>query len=181
MIGLLIKIYNVYTFKIAKLRAFFWSTFLKKCGKNVYIKPGCKFFHPKGIEIGDHTLIGDNARIGGKFGVKIGSFVSFAGDIDVFTVRNSYEDWHKPLCFQGYTGSPVEIGDDVWIGTKAVIMPGVKIGRGAIIGASAVVTKDVPSYAIVGGIPAKIIKFRFDKENISKANKIKFKSAKGRF
>lgn len=59
---------------------------------------------------------------------------------------------------QGYIpDEPVIIGDDVWIGTRAIIMPGVKISNGSIIGAAAVVTKDVPDFAIVGGVPARII------------------------
>lgn len=61
-----------------------------------------------------------------------------------------------------------EIGNDVWIGGKAVILNGVKVGHGAIIAAGAIVTKDVPPYAIVGGVPAKVIKYRFDNETISK-------------
>jgi len=61
----------------------------------------------------------------------------------------------------------VTIGNDVWIGTRALIMDGVTVGDGAVIGAGAVVTKDVPPYAIVGGVPAKIIKYRFSEKKIS--------------
>ena len=68
----------------------------------------------------------------------------------------------------------VIIENDVWIGANSVIMPGVKIGNGAIIGANAVVTKDVPDYAIVGGVPAKIIKYRFDEKTISSLLELKW-------
>jgi acetyltransferase-like isoleucine patch superfamily enzyme len=61
---------------------------------------------------------------------------------------------------------PVEIGSDVWVGTRAIIVGGVKIGHGAVVAAGAVVTKDVPAYAIVGGVPAKILKYRFSEEFI---------------
>ncbi|KNH10616.1 hypothetical protein ACS79_21535 [Vibrio lentus] len=61
----------------------------------------------------------------------------------------------------------VHIEDDVWIGTKATVLRGVKIGRGAVIGAGAVVTKDIPPYAIAVGVPAKVIKYRFDSQSIS--------------
>jgi acetyltransferase-like isoleucine patch superfamily enzyme len=70
---------------------------------------------------------------------------------------NTYEESHR-----------VNIGNDVWIGTKSIIMGGIKIGDGAIIGAGAIVTKDVPSYSIVAGIPAKVIKYRFDEQIIQK-------------
>ena len=61
---------------------------------------------------------------------------------------------------QGMRVSEVVVGNDVWIGMRVIIMPGVKVGNGVVIGAGAVVTKDVPDYAIVGGVPARIIKFR---------------------
>lgn len=61
---------------------------------------------------------------------------------------------------QGMRTAPVTIGNDVWIGMRSIIMPGVNIGDGSVIGAGAVVTKDVPAYAIVGGVPAKVIKYR---------------------
>ena len=66
---------------------------------------------------------------------------------------------------QGFSEAlPVVIGDDVWIGRRAMIMPGVKIGNGVVVAAGAVVTKDVPDFAIVGGVPAKILKIRGAKE-----------------
>ena len=61
---------------------------------------------------------------------------------------------------QGMRVSEVIIGNDVWIGMRVIIMPGIKVGNGVVIGAGAVVTKDVPDYAVVGGVPARIIKFR---------------------
>jgi virginiamycin A acetyltransferase len=68
----------------------------------------------------------------------------------------------------------VEIGNDVWIGTKAIILPSVRIGDGAIVAAGAVVTKDVPDYAIVGGVPARIIRYRFDEATIAKLKATKW-------
>lgn len=66
----------------------------------------------------------------------------------------------------------VKIGNDVWIGARAIILPAVTVGDGAIIGAGAVITHDVPSYAVVGGVPAKILRFRFDKDQIEKLLRI---------
>lgn len=72
------------------------------------------------------------------------------------------------------SNKPVTIGNDVWIGANVVILPGIRIGDGAVIGAGAVVTKDVEPYAIIGGVPAKIIRFRFDEEIIEALLKIKW-------
>lgn len=71
-------------------------------------------------------------------------------------------------------GSPIRIGNDVWIGANVIILPGVHIGDGAILAAGAVVTKDVDDYAIVGGVPAKVIRYRFSKEEIEKLKQVQW-------
>ncbi len=76
--------------------------------------------------------------------------------------------------FEGVAKGDIIVGDDVWIGYGATIMSGVHIGQGAVVAAGAVVTKDVPSYAIVGGVPAKVIKYRFSPEIIEKLMKIDY-------
>jgi len=76
--------------------------------------------------------------------------------------------------FNNSKNEKIVVGNDVWIGTSAIILPGVKIGNGAIIGAGAVVTKDVPDYAIVVGVPARILKYRFNEEQIQILNKVKW-------
>lgn len=81
-------------------------------------------------------------------------------DVSILTHTHNIERTDIPMGQQGMRVSEVVIGNDVWIGMRVVIMPGVRIGNGVVIGAGAVVTKDVPDYAIVGGVPARIIKFR---------------------
>jgi len=82
-------------------------------------------------------------------------------DVVVLSASHKFDRTDIPMCQQGGEPlRPVYIGDDVWIGTRAIILPGRKIGKGAIIGAGAVVTKDVPEYAIVGGNPARVIRYR---------------------
>ena len=75
---------------------------------------------------------------------------------------------------ESITRGPVVLEDDVWLGLRVTVMSGVTIGRGAVVAAGAVVTKDVPAYAIVGGVPAKVIKYRFPQEVMEKASKVDF-------
>ena len=105
-----------------------------KIGKNVFINSGCRFQDQGGITIGDDVLIGHNV---------------------VLATLNHNEN---PKLRENLIPSPIEISDKVWIGSNATILPGVKIGYGAIIAAGAVVTKNVDDMTIVGGIPAKLIK-----------------------
>jgi maltose O-acetyltransferase len=81
----------------------------------------------------------------------------------ILTINHKYDRLDISMLEQGHQPpEPVIIADDVWIGTRAIILPGISIGRGAIIGAAAVVTKNVPEYAIVCGNPAKVVKYRTD-------------------
>ena len=108
------------------------------------------------VIIGDHTRIGLHCTVIGP--VTIGSHVNLAQGITITALNHSFEDTAKCIDEQGITTKQVIIGDDVWIGTNAVILPGVTIGRHSVVAAGAVVTKDVPDYCIVGGVPAKVIK-----------------------
>ena len=129
-----------------------------KCGKNINIERGANFGTGKGIRIGNNSGIGVNACIRGP--LEIGNDVMMGPEVIIITSNHNHDDISTPMRFQGYKIEPVIIGDDVWIGTRAIILPGKKIGKGAIIGAGAIVTKDVPDYAIVAGNPAKVLKFR---------------------
>lgn len=108
------------------------------------------------VTIGDHTRIGIHCTVIGP--VCIGSHVNLAQGITVTALNHNFADKSLRMDEQGISTKPVVIGDDVWIGANAVILPGVIIGRHAVVAAGAVVTKDVPDYSIVGGVPAKVIK-----------------------
>ena len=98
--------------------------------------------------------------------VMIGKDVMMASEVIILTANHTFDRLDIPMRLQGARDvKPVRIGDDVWIGMRSIILPGVQIGRGAVIGAGAVVTKDVPEYAVVGGNPAKVIKFRNENKN----------------
>jgi acetyltransferase-like isoleucine patch superfamily enzyme len=108
------------------------------------------------VIIGDHTRIGLHCTVIGP--VTIGCHVNLAQGITITALNHSFEDTAKRIDEQGITTKQVIIGDDVWIGTNAVILPGVTVGCHSVVAAGAVVTKDVPDYCIVGGVPAKVIK-----------------------
>lgn len=139
------------------IRACFLKGFVKYCGKHVNVdKHSIVSTH---LKIGDYSGIGKNSFIQGH--VTIGKHVMMGQDCLIYTENHKYDRIDCTIDQQGYQEArPVVIGDDVWIGGRVIILPGVCIGNGAILGAGAVVTHNVPSYAIVGGNPAKIIKYR---------------------
>ena len=108
------------------------------------------------VLIGDYTRIGIHNTIIGP--VSIGSHVNLAQGITVTALNHNFADTTRRIDEQGITTKPVTIGDDVWIGANAVILPGVTIGRHCVVAAGAVVTTDVPDNTIVGGVPAKVIR-----------------------
>lgn len=130
-----------------------------KIGRKAHLHMGTQFFDPSRIEIGEGTIVGQNAFLDGRDKLKIGRHVDIASDVMIY---NSEHDLNaadfKAIC------EPVEIGDYVFIGPRAIILPGVTIGKGAVVAAGAVVTKDVEAFAIVGGVPAKIIGERENRE-----------------
>lgn len=108
------------------------------------------------VTIGDHTRIGLHNTIIGP--VAIGNHVNLAQGITVTGLNHRFDDSKQSIDKQGVSIKQVIIGDDVWIGANAVILPGVTIGSHVVVAAGAVVTKDVPSHSMVAGVPAKIIK-----------------------
>lgn len=149
---------NQYTIWIRKVRSYIASRCFDSFGKKVNIEKGASFGTGKGICIGNNSGIGVNCRVHGP--LNIGNDVMMGPDVVILTNSHIFTDLSLPMRCQGETVAPVYIGDDVWIGTRVIILPGVRIGNGVIIGAGAVVTKDIPDYAVVGGIPAKIIRYR---------------------
>jgi len=126
-------------------------------GRRSVIESYCCINNAMGdVTIGDHTRIGIHCTVIGP--VCIGNHVNLAQGITVTALNHNYQDVTQRIDEQGVSTSPVVISDDVWIGANAVILPGVTIGRHAVVAAGAVVTKDVPDYCVVGGVPARVVK-----------------------
>lgn len=128
------------------------------CGMNVNVERGARFGLGGGISIGSGSGLGVNCLVHGP--LEIGENVMMGPEVVIFTHTHNYNRTDIPMREQGSNIAKVTIGNDVWIGMRAIIMPGVNIGAGVIIGAGAVVTKDIPDYAVVGGVPAKVIRYR---------------------
>lgn len=141
------------------LRRFFYRASGVKIGKGSTIHMWCNFFKPQGITIGEDTIVGDHAFLDGRAPLRIGNHAAIASQVLIYNSEHDIqsEDFRA-------IEEPVEIGDYVFIGARAIVLPGVKIGRGAVVAAGAVVTKDVPEFAIVGGVPAKVIGERKTKD-----------------
>lgn len=155
-----------YSMGSKKLRAFNCRRIFKSFGKNVNIEHGVFFGSGREIEIGDNSGIGVNCRVAGP--LSIGNDVMIAPNVGIYTRNHETENIYRPMRLQTAPLKKVTIGNDVWIGANAIILPGVTIGNGCIIAAGAVVTKDVPDFTVVGGNPAKVIKTRTHKEGVPK-------------
>jgi len=140
------------------VRRFFYKVVGIKIGKGSTIHMGARFFQPKNIVIGEDTIIGDHSFMDGRARLAIGSHTDIASEVMIYNSEHDIEKGDFSA-----REEEVEIGDYCFIGPRVIILPGVKIGKGAIIGAGAVVTKNVGDFEIVGGVPAKVIGERKNK------------------
>ncbi|MDP3987635.1 MAG: DapH/DapD/GlmU-related protein [Candidatus Levybacteria bacterium] len=134
------------------IRRFFYRMAGVRIGKNSTIHTGARFYDPQNIAIGDGSIIGEGVVLDGRDKLSIGNHVDIASEVMIY---NAEHDIQSPDFFASC--EPVEISDYVFIGPRALILPGVKIGKGAVVAAGAVVTKDVSEFSIVGGVPASVI------------------------
>lgn len=133
----------------------FWGV---KIGKGSTIHMGAIFYYTPNIKIGQDSIIGESAVLDGRDKLIIGNHVDIASEVMIYNGQHAINDENfKP------TFAPVIIEDYVFIGPRSIILPGVTIKKGAVVGAGAVVTKDVQDFKIVGGVPAKEIGERQNK------------------
>lgn len=140
-------------------RKLFYQLSGMRIGKGSVVHMWANFFDPSGISIGEDTIVGDHVFLDGRAPLTIGSHTDIASSVMIY---NSEHDLEK----EDFAAriEPVQIGDYVFVGPRVIILPGVKVGKGAVIAAGAVVTKDVPDFTIVGGVPAKVIGERKNKD-----------------
>lgn len=138
----------------------YWRVFVLRCfgakvGRHCAVAAGAKIWAPWNLELGEYTAIAAGAQIYDVAPIKIGSNVTISQEAYVCTASHDISKLKKPLVTKA-----IVIGDSAWICARAIVLPGVTIGEGAVVAAGAVVTKDVPPWTVVGGNPAQVIKRR---------------------
>lgn len=158
----------------------------REIGENVVFEPGVLVFHPEQISlgsgiyvghyaiikgyhdalmsIGDGTWIGQQCFLHSAGGLTVGRNVGIGPGARLITSWHTEAGRHIPVLHSPIARAPVEIEDDADLGVGAIVLPGVRVGKGAIVGAGAVVTHDVPAYAVVAGVPARLVRFRADSD-----------------
>lgn len=137
---------------IHHLRRFFYRLAGVRIGKGSAIHTGTRFYYPGNISIGTDSIIGEGALLDGRDKLVVGDHVDIASEVMIYNAEHDVNSSNFDSIKE-----PVTINDYVFIGARAIILPGVKIGRGAVVASGAVVTKDVDDLEIVGGVPARPI------------------------
>jgi acetyltransferase-like isoleucine patch superfamily enzyme len=128
----------------------------------IWIRPGVTIWWPERISIGTSSL-NEDIHLNGFGGITIADHVLIGHRCTFFSDEHNFENPNELIWYQGRSPAPIVVEDDVYFGCNVVVLAGVTIGHGAVVGAGSVVTKDVPPLAIVGGIPAHVIRYRGDK------------------
>ena len=167
---ILITLYSIFAKNLPKsahssiaksLRKSFAKRILLYAGNNINIEKGAMFNGQ--VSLGDDSGIGVDCELNGP--ITIGEKVNMGPEVVIYTRNHAFNRTDIPIQEQGYGEyRPVKIGDDVWIGRRVMIMPGVTIGNGCVIGAGTIVTKSVPPYSIVVGSHGKVIRNRKDRD-----------------
>jgi len=139
------------------LRGFLLKRLLKRMGKGVTISTGVAVLYPKGIELGEYVRIARDCDLDGRGGLIIGNYTLIGFESLLITCTHNHRNYNLPIQRQGMFSLPIKIKDDVWVGARVSILPGITINEKAVLGINAIITKDVPAGSIVAGIPGKIV------------------------
>ncbi|OAO24847.1 MULTISPECIES: acyltransferase [Mammaliicoccus] len=162
----LIETFSQFVFKLPrftffnKLKEIYLKLWGNKVGKDNVFYPGIFIMPPKNMKLGSNIDFAKDVLITTKGGIEIGDRVLIGYSSKILTSNHKIPSNRKRIFTSGHTNSKVIIESDVWIGSNVIILPGVSIGEGSVIAAGSVVTKDVESYSIYAGVPAKKIKDR---------------------
>lgn len=148
-------LYSVSYVPSCHLRRFIYKSLGMKMGRNNVFHFGTEIRGITNIKMGNGCIIGDNALLDGRKGLVFGDNVNLSSNVSIYTLQHDHRDSDF-----GCIGGKVVVGDRVWLGSNIIILPGVTIGEGAVCCAGCVVTKDVPPYTVVAGIPAKKVNER---------------------
>lgn len=140
------------------LRRILAKRVFKSCGDNVIIHHNVLFNVGSNIELGEGALLNRYVMLDDRASLKIGAYTMVAAGVTIETHTHPFEDFTQPVAISGRQGRPVAVGPNSVLGYNVVVMAGVTIGERCIVGANSVVTKDVPDFTVVGGVPAKPIK-----------------------
>lgn len=148
--------YRPYSLFFPRIRQWLVTHYLKRCGKKLRVK--------KGAEISPNSSVGDFSELGTRAliqaNVTIGNNVIMGPDVKIYSRNHKFDSLEIPIQQQGKNYYQTIVGNDVWLGANVIITAGCNIGNHTIIAAGSVLTKNVPDYAIVGGVPAKVLKYR---------------------
>lgn len=142
------------------IRARLLTPLLGACGSNPTFQMNFRITSPSKLRMGHNCNLGQGVFITAGGGVTLGDWVGMGPDSKIWSVNHKFDDPDTPWLTQGYDYKEVVIEDDVWIGAGAFIMPGVRVGKGAIISACTVLSKSVPAYSIVAGNPGRVVGWR---------------------
>jgi acetyltransferase-like isoleucine patch superfamily enzyme len=151
------------------LRGLAYRMLFKSLKGSPLIYAGAYFTHTYGIEVGRHFSVNSGALIDGRGGIRIGDWVMIGPHAVITSSEHQNAPLGTPMASVDHSMKALEIEDDVWIGAHAFIRGGIRVGRGAIVAAGAVVVGDVPPGTIVGGVPAKVIGMRDDRAHADPA------------
>jgi len=143
---------------------------LKKVGANFRFGSNCVFADHRIIEIGSNVFMGDKSIINTIVPVTIGNDVMFGPEVMIMGGDHNMGEVGKPMRYvhSGGTNIPVVLENDVWVGARAIILKGVRMGEGSVVGAGSLVTKSIPPYSVNVGFPCRTLKCRFSKSDLEK-------------
>lgn len=148
--------YRPYSFFFPWIRSYLVRNYLTSCGADLRVKRGAEI--SLNSSVGNHSELGTRSMI--QSNVQIGDYVIMGPDVKIYSRNHLFSSLEKPIKNQGKEYFKTIIGNDVWLGANVIVTAGCRIGNHVVVAAGAVVTKDIPDFAVVGGVPAKILKYR---------------------